>query len=573
MRARRRGRRIAVLAGLLAVAVAAGVVAYLRLGGAAEPGDGVFAMTERGTLVLMHGSRRVAAVSGGPGWSATRPAFTEDGAYAFAYATDAKGTARQILTARSADGSTETVACSDCGIPVAAGGSRVAYLDREQTLKLLDLSEADDGPDSVAVRGLQPTPRQDAGYRLLAGVDGYVLAQPDRGTGRLHLIGPDGVAHPVTNQDTYVAVAAAGVAGSKPVFAVDATTVDRGGLGTCPAAGVSFVDAASGRMTPAPAFGEQPGPDTTTTLTDLWWDADGALYAQVRPYFCRTDLLDRANPEHTRVRPETIWRLAGDRWVRVDSLRGARWVRQIDDRTQVVGDRTGRVIVQDASQATTVTAGGFPYIAVPRGPALRLDHPPCDKQLFTAPTVIKQPQVLSATCQDGYAHVTFTDTAFEQRPSRAVLFAAAGTRWHPRAAGTAWDGRFRDADYVYFELDQQDLQARFPALTTTAAAPAQAPVVTAFVGVWHGDNDGRLEVRADGTADVTYTPGRFAAPGTKYTVRLRFVAATRNSAVAEATDGTSGVAPGSRYMFGFQGDDLTMDPPQGYATLWTKRPR
>lgn len=573
MSARWRGRRVAVLAGLLAVAVAAGVVAYLRLGGSAAPGDGVFAMTERGTLVLMHGSRRVAAVSGGPGWSASRPAFTEDGDYAFAYATDGKGTARQILAVRSADGRTEIIACADCGLPVAAGGSRVAYFDREQTLKVLDLSEADDGPDSVAVRGLEPTPRQDGAYRLLAGVDGHVLAQPDRGSGRLHVIGPDGAAHPVPGQDTYVAVVAAGMAGAKPVFAVDTTTVDGGGMDSCAAAGVLLVDAASGRVTPAPAFGEQPGPDTSTTVTDLWWDADGALYAQVRPYFCRTDLLDRANPEHTRARPETIWRLAGDRWVRVDGLRGARSVRQIDGRTQVVVDRTGRVVVQDASQAVAVTAGGDPYLAVPRGPALTLEHPPCDQQLFTAPTVLKQPQVVSATCRDGYAHVTFADTGLEQRPSRAVLFAAAGTTWHPRAAGTAWDGRFRDADYVYFELDQQDLQARFPGLTTAPAAPAQAPVVAAFVGVWYGYNDGRLEVRADATADVIYTPGRFGSGATKYTVRLRFVAATRNSAVAEAVDGTSGVAPGSRYLFAFEGDDLTMDPPQGVATLWAKRPR
>lgn|GEM_PF-2308803 len=597
-RAGRRGtvRLVAASVVLAAIVGATAHVVWTRFGPAgSDPdgagrqpvGNGLFAMTDGESLTLMRGSSPATTMPAGDGWSLGRPRFTADAAYAYAISSSDDRERHRILVVDVATGGQHTVDCPDCpneGTPVAAGGSSVAYLDQrnqQADLRILDLATPEEPPSTTPVRGLPPTPDPDHGYRVIAAVPDVVLVAPSRGTGNLQLISRDGTARTVAgDSDSVPFDAAAGTVDGATVFAFDAPVirpVEEGEFHSCQSAGVSLLDPASGQLTRTSGFAIEHGPDDGTRVTDLWWGADGELYALVRPFFCRTDRLDRGNPDHRRARPVTLWRLTDGQWERLDSLRGAEWIRQIDPETQIILDRGRRLVVQDAQRQVPVATDREPMVTVPPATgadpamAVRTTPPPCTEQLFAdrAPTLIDEPDVTSVNCQDGYAHVQFTDTAHADQPRQAVLFAAIGASWHTRALSTGWDGRFRPADLVYFGLDPQELQPLFPDLMQEPPPSAEPPDVSAFVGAWRSQEDGLLEVRPDGSAEATYLVDRWSDPVRMSTVQLKIILATRNSAIAEVVgDDGQGAEVGSQFRFGFQGDWLVLTPPYGYGNLF-----
>lgn len=594
-RAGRRGTvRLVVASVVLATFVAATAhVVWTKFGPAdSDPdgagrqpiGSGLFAVSDGEALTLMRGSRPAVTMPAGDGWSVARPRFTADAAYAYAIASSDDREQHRILVVDVAAGAQHTVDCPTCPDtvpPVAVSGSRIAYLDHQADLRILDLATPEDPPGATAVRGLPSTGDPDDGYRLIAAAADTVLAVAHRGTSRLQLIDFDGTARPVaTDDDSAPFVAAAGTVDGATAFAFEIPVIpgaDDDQYDSCAQAGVSLLDAATGQLTRTADFAVEHGPADSTHVTDLWWGADGELYALVGRYFCRTDQLDRTNPDHRRTRPVTLWRLTDGQWERLDSLRGAEWIRQIDPETQIILDRSRRLVVQDAQRQVVVDTDREPMVTVPPATgadpamAVRTTPPPCTEQLFAdhAPTLLDEPHVTSITCRDGYAHVQFTDTAHADQPRQAVLFAAIGASWHTRALSTGWDGRFRPADLVFFDLDPQELQPLFPDLMQEPPPPTEPPDVTVFVGTWRNQYDGWLSVRSDGSAEATYLVDRWSDPVRMSTVQLKIILATRNSAIAEVVgDDGQGAPVGSQFRFGFQGDWLVLTPPYGYGDLF-----
>ncbi|WP_067968067.1 WD40 repeat domain-containing protein [Nocardiopsis trehalosi] len=282
---------------------AAGVYAYMRV----EFGESW--MSTQGEMVVMDGTERI---GGTPfGLVGTRPVFTTDGRYVF---TVILGDELGVVSTEN--GEAASVSCEGCGdrqlecqcqtvVPV--GGSRVAWLDGDDHVVVIDLADASPEPQRTDVALPTEDGFLDERVRphLIAGTDGAALAAYPHGSLPgddvlpAYLVPLDGEPRRL-DPDRPDSI-------EEAAFSPDGTRVLLTGDQEYACATVTVVDVASGEGETAPVHAE-PGEECETHdvyIDALWWDPDGTanVYFQV-------DEQDAENNAEEGQR-----RLDGERWV------------------------------------------------------------------------------------------------------------------------------------------------------------------------------------------------------------------------------------------------------------------
>jgi hypothetical protein len=200
-----------------------------------------------------------------------------------------------------------------------AGGDRVAYVnDKTDAPLVLDLAAGTDaqpfdvtlpdgwrvteamagGGDSLLVRtqlipGGQDTPEYDSPDKLYA----VKLGDP--------------TPRKVSENHFIVGSSAVGGAGADGSARFGVTVADDDGR--CNSLTYWLWDGSTGTTVNPPMFVQSaPGEQAWMTVSDWWWDGEGALHASLTSQRCT----DETDAEVTA--PPTLWRLDGDRWTQVD---------------------------------------------------------------------------------------------------------------------------------------------------------------------------------------------------------------------------------------------------------------
>ena len=292
--------------------------------------------------------------------------FTEDGGHVVAVEWPREPQAR-VVAIDAATGARREFPCDGCVFAVAAGGSRIAWLQRGAVMAV-DLNGTD-----------PPAP---TGHRMPPSASGSGLDEP-----RLVAF---------VNDLAYVSEdLAPGTAGQRGSLTVlDASGGFRrwegGSLGQIAVsrdgtvAYGSYTRDGSCRYHETVRLLSGDGEPVETDLSglrrfdgnaidDLWWGRDGALYATMASWKCGPEWW---NGTVTLV-PSSLWRLDGDVWVNVDAGPLAA-VRQLTREIKAVQLPDGTLWTEINGQGTQV-ASGVTWIATPPGhpdPEVRPSGPP-----------------------------------------------------------------------------------------------------------------------------------------------------------------------------------------------------
>ncbi|GAA0404072.1 hypothetical protein GCM10009541_54080 [Micromonospora gifhornensis] len=208
-----------------------------------------------------------------------------------------------------------------CSSAAPAGGDRVAYLDDETDEPLvIDVAAGDEtqpfdvtlpdgrrvtqvmagGGDSVLVRT----------QLIPAGQDTPEYSSPDM----LYAV-KLGDPTPRKVSENHFIVGSSAVGGSGPDGSARFVVTVSDDDGRC----VSFTywlwNGSTGTTVSLPKFVQSaPGEQAWMTVSDWWWNQDGALHASLTSHRCT----DENDDEFTA--PPTLWRLDGDRWTQVDQV-------------------------------------------------------------------------------------------------------------------------------------------------------------------------------------------------------------------------------------------------------------
>jgi hypothetical protein len=263
----------------------ANVYAYLKV---ENSGDSWATMESR--LVLMDGTEYI---GGEDLLLGDDPLFTLDGAYVFSRVP----LLDEIVAISVADGESFTVPCEGCDdlmtecfcqgvVPV--GGSRIAWLDAERRLVLVDLAAESPAPQQTGV--VVPTaegmfdPELPA---LVAGADGLALAAyPGELYGSptpIYMVPLEGEPRKLDGVRPDSVRAAA--------FSADGAQVALVGTDDSTCTTITVLEVASGQGTTAPVVAE-PGAACNgqdVYVNSIWWDPDGVLNAYCAPDYYAAD--------------------------------------------------------------------------------------------------------------------------------------------------------------------------------------------------------------------------------------------------------------------------------------------
>ncbi|MFD7653645.1 hypothetical protein ACFV4N_06665 [Actinosynnema sp. NPDC059797] len=327
-----------------------------RISVTAPPEPAAYAFVTETRLGVARGERVVAEAAGRFGFS--RPAFTEDGRFAFAASEE--GVAVVDVEA----GGSRVVACGGCRSAAPVGGSRIAWTGPERALVVLDLGAPGARPAPVrALPGRRVTdpafpPVLDLPPKVVGGGEGVALvASPDEpsaygGPDSLYLVGLDGSVRDLGVTDANVGLDSAAVSPDGRTVAYAGTW--HGGACQEPTS-VIEVDAPTGAPRSS-AIGELPE-GGGSTARDLWYDDGGRLNAVYAGWACPA-----SGGDSTPVLPAGHWRLDAGRWVLVDAgpLLASRPIG--DDARLVIAEpdeylRVGTLYVESGGRRTAVATG------------------------------------------------------------------------------------------------------------------------------------------------------------------------------------------------------------------------
>lgn len=312
-----------------------------------EPGYAYLTAKE---LAVVHGTQVTDRMAG----HFTAMRHTDDGRFVVAIENASKANA-QVSALDLHSGQRHNVSCNGCRSAVPAGGSAVAWLDRQNRIMKADLGTADLPqqqpyrlPAPAYTSGIDP-PRLEAaqGQRLLVSED-LVQGASIKG-GSVTVLTMDGKAQRIRTDNVGSIIAT----GTKIAFQL------RYRPANCPSAdGVGLVASDNLALTSTDLGTLGDNDLLRTTVSDLWWGRDGSLYATMSSGPCLFADGSVAQPG--------LYRLDGHRWRLVDAG-PLRALRQLTARTKAVVLENGVLYTETDGKGTEI-AQGVTAIDMPPGP-------------------------------------------------------------------------------------------------------------------------------------------------------------------------------------------------------------